>query len=152
MALAGVDTTALEDEAFDMEVSQDKCIIRLISSCCSSKSIIYVLIHTRVNSKSKNIIVQIHYNRALYFLSGDNFVRASELMQLLTLEKSMTAAITLVTKLKLPFLAEKFSSILEVLLVLYKNFYFLYIFHKREKLLYFFIMLTSDSSLTGKVA
>ncbi|XP_010495876.1 PREDICTED: WD repeat and HMG-box DNA-binding protein 1-like [Camelina sativa] len=79
MALAGVDTTALEDEAFDMEVSQDKCILRLISSCCSS----------------------------------DSFVRASELMRLLTLEKSMRAAITLVTKLKLPFLAEKFCSILE---------------------------------------
>ncbi|KAL1213187.1 Protein ENHANCER OF LHP1 1 [Cardamine amara subsp. amara] len=79
MALAGVDTTALEDEAFDLEVSQDKCILRLISSCCSS----------------------------------DSFVRASELMKLLTLEKSMRAAITLVTKLKLPFLAEKFSSILE---------------------------------------
>ncbi|CAL9247968.1 unnamed protein product [Arabidopsis halleri] len=79
MALVGVDTTALEDEAFDLEVSQDKCILRLISSCCSS----------------------------------DSFVRASELMKLLTLEKSMRAAITLVTKLKLPFLAEKFSSILE---------------------------------------
>jgi chromosome transmission fidelity protein 4 len=79
MALVGVDTTALEDEAFDLEVSQDKCILRLISSCCSS----------------------------------DSFARASELMELLTLEKSMRAAITLVTKLKLPFLAEKFSSILE---------------------------------------
>ncbi|CAH2064947.1 unnamed protein product [Thlaspi arvense] len=79
MALSGVDTTTLEDEAFDMEVSQDKCILRLISSCCSS----------------------------------DKFVRASELMKLLYLEKSMRAAITLVTKLKLPFLAEKFCSILE---------------------------------------
>lgn len=39
MALSGVDTTALEDEAFDLEVSQDKCILKLISSCCSSKSI-----------------------------------------------------------------------------------------------------------------
>uniref|UniRef100_A0A1J3CIA0 WD repeat and HMG-box DNA-binding protein 1 n=1 Tax=Noccaea caerulescens TaxID=107243 RepID=A0A1J3CIA0_NOCCA len=79
MALSGVDTTALEDEAFDLEVSQDKCILRLISSCCSS----------------------------------DKFLRASELMKLLSLEKSMRAAITLVTKLKLPFLAEKFSNILE---------------------------------------
>ncbi|ESQ52565.1 hypothetical protein EUTSA_v10016196mg [Eutrema salsugineum] len=79
MASTGVDTTALEDEAFDLEVSQDKCILRLISSCCSS----------------------------------DKFVRASELMKLLSLEKSMRAAITLVTKLKLPFLAEKFCSILE---------------------------------------
>ncbi|KAF8106737.1 hypothetical protein N665_0134s0022 [Sinapis alba] len=79
MASAEVDTTALEDEAFDLEVSQDRCILRLISSCCSS----------------------------------DKFVRAGELMRLLSLEKSMRAAITLVTKLKLPFLAEKFCSILE---------------------------------------
>ncbi|CAG7870182.1 unnamed protein product [Brassica rapa] len=79
MAFAEVDTTALEDEAFDLEVSQDRCILRLISSCCSR----------------------------------DKFVRAGELMRLLSLEKSMRAAITLVTKLKLPFLAEKFCSILE---------------------------------------
>ncbi|KAG2330058.1 hypothetical protein Bca52824_001238 [Brassica carinata] len=79
MAFAEVDTTALEDEAFDLEVSQDRCILKLISSCCSS----------------------------------DKFVRAGELMRLLSLEKSMRAAITLVTKLKLPFLAEKFCSILE---------------------------------------
>ncbi|VVB16977.1 unnamed protein product [Arabis nemorensis] len=79
MTLSGVDTTALEDEAFDIEVCQDKCILRLISSCCSS----------------------------------DKFERACELMRLLSLEKSMRAAITLVTKLKLQFLAEKFGSILE---------------------------------------
>ncbi|CAN8268394.1 unnamed protein product [Cochlearia groenlandica] len=79
MAMLNVDTTTLEDEAFDQQVSQDKCILRLISSCCNS----------------------------------DKFVRASELMRLLTLEKSMRAAITLVTKLKLPFLAETFSNILE---------------------------------------
>jgi len=54
-------------------------------------------------------------------------------MELLTLEKSMRAAITLVTKLKLPFLAEKFSSILEVL---YKYFHFLYFAQKRRKIRY----------------
>lgn len=59
MASAGVDTTALEDEAFDMEVSQDKCILRLISSCCSSKLIIYVFVHACVNSDSKTIIIQV---------------------------------------------------------------------------------------------
>ncbi|CAF1708397.1 protein ENHANCER OF LHP1 1 [Brassica napus] len=79
MAFAEVDTTAIEDEAFDLVFSQDRCILRLISSCCSR----------------------------------DKFVRAGELMRLLSLEKSMRAAITLVTKLKLPFLAEKFCSILE---------------------------------------
>lgn len=54
-------------------------------------------------------------------------------MKLLTLEKSMRAAITLVTKLKLPFLAEKFSSILEVI---YKNFHFLFIAQNRRKIIY----------------
>lgn len=44
MAFAEVDTTALEDEAFDLEVSQDRCILRLISSCCSRKSIILHLL------------------------------------------------------------------------------------------------------------
>lgn len=58
MALVGVDTTALEDEAFDLEVSQDKCILRLISSCCSGKLIIYVLVLC-VNSDSKTIAVHI---------------------------------------------------------------------------------------------
>lgn len=45
---------------------------------------------------------------------GDKLVRATELAKLLTLEKSMKGALTLVTRLKLPMLQEKFSSILEV--------------------------------------
>ncbi|XP_066377432.1 LOW QUALITY PROTEIN: protein ENHANCER OF LHP1 1 [Miscanthus floridulus] len=45
--------------------------------------------------------------------SGDKLVRASELAKLLTLEKSMKGALTLVTRLKLPMLQEKFSSIIE---------------------------------------
>lgn len=47
-------------------------------------------------------------------ISGDKLVRATELVKLLTLEKSMKGAIKLVTALKLPNLAERFSSILEV--------------------------------------
>lgn len=47
-------------------------------------------------------------------ISGDKLVRATELMKLLSLEKSMKGAIKLVTALKLPNLAERFSSILEV--------------------------------------
>lgn len=55
----------------------------------------------------------------LYFLcycfsTGDKLVRATELAKLLTLEKSMKGALTLVTRLKLPILQEKFSSLLEV--------------------------------------
>ncbi|OEL35871.1 WD repeat and HMG-box DNA-binding protein 1 [Dichanthelium oligosanthes] len=79
MAALGLDTTAYDDEAFNMEAGLDRCILRLISSCCS----------------------------------GDKLVRATELAKLLTLEKSMKGALTLVTRLKLPMLQEKFSSILE---------------------------------------
>uniref|UniRef100_A0A0A9CDN0 WDHD1/CFT4 helical bundle domain-containing protein n=1 Tax=Arundo donax TaxID=35708 RepID=A0A0A9CDN0_ARUDO len=79
MAALGLDTTAFDDEAFNTEAALDRCILRLISSCCS----------------------------------GDKLVRATELAKLLTLEKSMKGALTLVTRLKLPILQEKFSSILE---------------------------------------
>lgn len=47
-------------------------------------------------------------------VSGDKLVRATELVKLLTLEKSMKGAIQLVTALKLPNLAERFNSIVEV--------------------------------------
>ncbi|KDP31399.1 hypothetical protein JCGZ_11775 [Jatropha curcas] len=76
---AGLDTGALDDEAFNTEAAQDRCILRLIASCCN----------------------------------GDKLVRATELVKLLTLEKSVKGAIKLVTALKLPNLAERFNSILE---------------------------------------
>ncbi|PAN11499.1 hypothetical protein PAHAL_2G176200 [Panicum hallii] len=79
MAALGLDTTAYDDEEFNLEAALDRCILRLISSCCS----------------------------------GDKLVRATELAKLLTLEKSMKGALTLVTRLKLPMLQEKFSAILE---------------------------------------
>ncbi|XP_031287582.1 WD repeat and HMG-box DNA-binding protein 1 [Pistacia vera] len=79
IAEAGFDTSLLDDEAFNIEASQDRCILRLIASCCN----------------------------------GDKLVRATELVKLLSLEKSMQGAIKLVTKLKLPNLAERFNSILE---------------------------------------
>nr|TKW27864.1 hypothetical protein SEVIR_3G285900v2 [Setaria viridis] len=43
--------------------------------------------------------------------SGDKLVRATEKAKLLILGKSMKGALTLVTRLKLPMLQEKFSSI-----------------------------------------
>lgn len=79
MAALALDVTAFEDEAFNTEAALDRCILRLISSCCN----------------------------------GDKLTRATELAKLLTLEKSMKGALTLVTRLKLPILQEKFSSILE---------------------------------------
>ena len=76
-------------------------------------------------------------------------------MRLLSLEKSMRAAITLVTKLKLPFLAEKFCSILEVLLC--KDLLAIRIFGTKERQkvqpqILMLMMLTYGFSLTGKVA
>ncbi|KAF2321379.1 hypothetical protein GH714_040967 [Hevea brasiliensis] len=78
-AASCLDTNALDDEAFNMEAAQDRCILRLIASCCN----------------------------------GDKLVRATELVKLLSLEKSVKGAIKLVTALKLPNLAERFNSILE---------------------------------------
>lgn len=54
-------------------------------------------------------------------ISGDKLVRATELVKLLSMEKSMKGAIKLVTALKLPNLAERFSSMLEVSLRLFNN-------------------------------
>lgn len=79
MDRAGLDPSSLDDDAFNLEAAQDRCILRLIASCCN----------------------------------GDKLVRATELVKLLSLEKSMKGAIKLVTALKLPNLAERFSSILE---------------------------------------
>ncbi|KAF8399240.1 hypothetical protein HHK36_015105 [Tetracentron sinense] len=79
MAAAGLDTTSLDDEAFNMEAALDRCILRLIAACCN----------------------------------GDKLVRATELVRLLSLEKSVKGAIKLVTALKLPVLAERFNGILE---------------------------------------
>ncbi|KAG9448593.1 hypothetical protein H6P81_008558 [Aristolochia fimbriata] len=76
---AGLDTTTLDDEAFSIEAALDRCILRLIASCCN----------------------------------GDKLVRATELAQMLSLEKSLKGAIKLVTALKLPILAERFNGILE---------------------------------------
>ncbi|ONI08991.1 hypothetical protein PRUPE_5G211000 [Prunus persica] len=79
VAGAGLDTTSLDDEAFNTEAAQDRCILKLIASCCN----------------------------------GDKLVRATELVKLLSLEKSVRGAIKLVTVLKLPNLAERFNNILE---------------------------------------
>lgn len=52
----------------------------------------------------------------IYNYIGDKLVRASELVKLLSMEKSVRGAIKLVTALKLPNLAERFNIILEVTL------------------------------------
>ncbi|KAJ4763190.1 WD repeat and HMG-box DNA-binding protein 1 [Rhynchospora pubera] len=79
MEAFGLDVTALDDEAFSLEVKLDRCILKLIASCCHS----------------------------------DRLVRATELARLLSTQKSLKGAITIVTASKLPILQEKFSTILE---------------------------------------
>ncbi|XP_047329703.1 protein ENHANCER OF LHP1 1 [Impatiens glandulifera] len=79
MTDTGVDTTELDDEAFTIEAGLDRCILKLIASCCN----------------------------------GDKLIRATELVKLLSMEKSVKGAIKLVTALKLPNLAERFNTILE---------------------------------------
>lgn len=37
---AGLDTTALEDEAFNTETAIDRCILRLIATCCNSDKLV----------------------------------------------------------------------------------------------------------------
>lgn len=38
VAGAGLDTTSLDDEAFNTEAAQDRCILKLIASCCNGES------------------------------------------------------------------------------------------------------------------
>lgn len=42
LAEAGFDTGSLDDEAFNIEASQDRCILRLIASCCNGESLKFV--------------------------------------------------------------------------------------------------------------
>lgn len=37
MASVGLDTSSLDDEAFNFEAAQDRCILRLIASCCNGE-------------------------------------------------------------------------------------------------------------------
>ncbi|KAI3970779.1 hypothetical protein MKX01_024426 [Papaver californicum] len=79
MATSHQNTTSLEDKAFDIETSLDRCILKLIAACCN----------------------------------GDKLERATELVKLLSLDKSVKGAIRIATVLKLPVLADRFNCILE---------------------------------------
>ncbi|WOK95221.1 WD repeat and HMG-box DNA-binding protein 1 [Canna indica] len=39
-AMSGLDTSALDDEAFDIEAAMDRCILRLIASCCNGDKLV----------------------------------------------------------------------------------------------------------------
>lgn len=38
MSSVGLDTSSLDDEVFNTEAAQDRCILRLIASCCNGES------------------------------------------------------------------------------------------------------------------
>lgn len=50
MSSCGMDTASLDDEVFNTEAAQDRCILRLIASCCNGESsLIYNnVIHIRL--------------------------------------------------------------------------------------------------------
>lgn len=115
-AASGLDTASLDDEAFNLEASLDRCILRLIASCCNGKgpTAFYFLLY--------------FFDLSSVLLLGDKLVRATELAKLLSLEKSVRGAIKLATALKLPNLAEHFNNILEVRLWLVFFCVFIFIF------------------------
>ncbi|KAI3927214.1 hypothetical protein MKW92_001969 [Papaver armeniacum] len=79
MATSHQNIMPLEDKAFDIETSLDRCILKLIAACCN----------------------------------GEKLERATELVKLLSLDKSVQGAIRIATVLKLPVLADRFNCILE---------------------------------------
>ncbi|GMI78175.1 Enhancer Of Lhp1 [Hibiscus trionum] len=51
----GLDTTSLDDEAFDVEAAQDRCIFRLIASCCNSDKLVRAIELVKLLSIEKSI-------------------------------------------------------------------------------------------------
>lgn len=128
MAASGHDTTSLDDEAFNLETSLDRGILRLIASCCNGEFLLAyhtLILIQKVSFPLSPVFICLvemlvkHKTWAsltvsFVLFSGDKLVRATELVKLLSLEKSVRGAIKLVTALKLPNLAERFNNILEV--------------------------------------
>ncbi|KAL0915498.1 hypothetical protein M5K25_015920 [Dendrobium thyrsiflorum] len=54
-AAAGLDTSALDDEAFDMESAIDRCILRLISTCCNADKLVRATELARLLSMDKSV-------------------------------------------------------------------------------------------------
>ncbi|KAE8716446.1 Transducin family protein / WD-40 repeat family protein isoform 2 [Hibiscus syriacus] len=51
----GLDTTSLDDEAFDIEAAQDRCIFRLIASCCNSDKLVRAIELVKLLSVEKSV-------------------------------------------------------------------------------------------------
>lgn len=89
----------------------------------------------------------------LVVVSGDKLVRAIELVKLLSLEKSVKGAIKLVTALKLPNLAERFNSVLEVSLRCPKRGVQLFTSQSNwTQSVFIFTLSYASMFLTGKIA
>ncbi|KAJ0988269.1 hypothetical protein J5N97_006625 [Dioscorea zingiberensis] len=55
MVTAGIDATALNDEAFNIETSMDRCILKLIASCCNCDKLVRATELARLLSLEKSI-------------------------------------------------------------------------------------------------
>ncbi|XP_058115075.1 protein ENHANCER OF LHP1 1 [Magnolia sinica] len=55
MEAAGLDTMALDDEAFNMEAALDRCILRLIASCCNGDKLVRAMELARLLSLEKSL-------------------------------------------------------------------------------------------------
>ncbi|KAF3957802.1 hypothetical protein CMV_017222 [Castanea mollissima] len=55
MAGAGLDTTSLDDEAFNTEAAQDRCILRLIASCCNGDKLVRAIELVKLLSLEKSV-------------------------------------------------------------------------------------------------
>ncbi|XP_022736596.1 WD repeat and HMG-box DNA-binding protein 1-like [Durio zibethinus] len=55
MAGEGLDTTSLDDEAFDIEAAQDRCIFRLIASCCNGDKLVRAIELVKLLSVEKSV-------------------------------------------------------------------------------------------------
>ncbi|TYH24463.1 hypothetical protein ES288_A03G093600v1 [Gossypium darwinii] len=51
----GLDTSSLDDEAFDIEAAQDRCIFRLIASCCNSDKLVRAIELVKLLSIEKSV-------------------------------------------------------------------------------------------------
>lgn len=55
VAASGLDTMTLDDEAFNMEAALDRCILRLIASCCNGDKLVRAMELARLLSLDKSL-------------------------------------------------------------------------------------------------
>ncbi|XP_010257868.1 PREDICTED: WD repeat and HMG-box DNA-binding protein 1 [Nelumbo nucifera] len=55
MVVAGLDTTSLDDEAFNVEAALDRCILRLIAACCNGDKLVRAVELVKLLSLEKSV-------------------------------------------------------------------------------------------------